>query len=151
MKYFEFFDRVKAWVKEHNTTIEALLKDATDGKVTKGVYQGWRTRETLPSGEYCYDLAKKMGVSCNWLISGKDFEKEIPEKNGFVPSNGDFVPAGGNFIPAHQNFIPSNMASIVSDLRILDDGDLQQVGIYVRALADKAKRNSQASGVQRAV
>ena len=34
------------------------------------MYQGWRRCKTLPSGEFCYEIAQYMGVSTDWLISG---------------------------------------------------------------------------------
>ncbi|MBR4436782.1 MAG: helix-turn-helix transcriptional regulator [Spirochaetales bacterium] len=70
MEFFDFFARIKLWVKEHNTTIEALLSGATGNQVTKAVYQGWKKRKNIPSGEFCYKLAKYMNVSTDWLISG---------------------------------------------------------------------------------
>ena len=72
MEYSDFFIRIKLWVKEHNITIETLLNEATDGQVTKAVYQGWKKRRNIPSGEFCYKIAKYMNVSTDWLISGKD-------------------------------------------------------------------------------
>ena len=72
MEYFDFFTRIKQWVKEHNTTIEALLASATDNQVTNAVYQGWKKRQNIPSGEFCYKLARYMNVSTDWLISGQE-------------------------------------------------------------------------------
>ncbi len=72
MKYFDFFDRIKQYARENNTTIEALLSNALDKRISLSVYHGWKERANLPSGEYCYDLAQYMGVTCDWLISGKE-------------------------------------------------------------------------------
>lgn len=72
MRYSAFFDRIKEYAKFQNKTIEAVVSDATNGKISKDVYQGWRRRETLPSGEFCYDIAQSMGVTTDWLISGQD-------------------------------------------------------------------------------
>lgn len=72
MEYFDFFTRIKEWVVANNTTIEALLSNATNKKVSKNVFYGWKRRASLPSGEFCYQLAKYMGVSTGWLISGNN-------------------------------------------------------------------------------
>lgn len=76
MKYYDFFERIKFWVKDNNTTIESLLNSALEKKVALSVYHGWKERANLPSGEICYDIAQYMGVSCDWLISGHDFSGE---------------------------------------------------------------------------
>lgn len=72
MEYFDFFTRIKEWVVANNTTIEALISSATDKKVSKNVFYGWKRRSSLPSGEFCYQLARYMGVTTDWLISGND-------------------------------------------------------------------------------
>ncbi|MBQ6782257.1 MAG: helix-turn-helix transcriptional regulator [Treponema sp.] len=71
----DFFGRVKAWCKEHKTTIEALMQDASGGEWTKAVYFGWRKGDSLPKGENIARLAAYMGVSCDWLITGKESGK----------------------------------------------------------------------------
>ena len=77
MEYYDFFTRIKLWVKEHNTTIEALLAGATDGQVINAVYQGWKKRQNIPSGEFCYKLARYMHVSTDWLISGQEPDNSL--------------------------------------------------------------------------
>lgn len=72
MKYVEFFDRIKEWAKLNNETVEGIAFLATNKQITKNVYQGWRRRKNLPSGEFCYEIAQYMGVSTDWLISGKE-------------------------------------------------------------------------------
>ena len=86
MEYYDFFTRIKLWVKEHNTTIEALLAGATDGQVTNAVYQGWKKRQNIPSGEFCYKLAKYMNVSTDWLISGTDPSSRLEKLLGDLDS-----------------------------------------------------------------
>ena len=68
----DFFGRVKAWCKEHKTTIEALMQDASGGEWTKAVYFGWRKGDSLPKGENIARLARFMGVSCDYLITGEE-------------------------------------------------------------------------------
>ncbi len=68
----DFFNRIKTWAKQNNTTIEAIMSGSSDGKWTQDVYYGWRHSNGLPKGENIFALAQYMGVSCDWLISGKD-------------------------------------------------------------------------------
>ena len=67
-----FFERIKSWVKQNNTTIEFLMKAASNGEWNQATYYGWRKLDVLPKGENIFALAQYMGVSCDWLISGKD-------------------------------------------------------------------------------
>ena len=84
MKYSGFFDRIKSWVIENNTTIEALLRGATDRRITASVYHGWKQRDKLPSGEFCYDIAHYMGVTTDWLISGEDPVANMSKWTGLI-------------------------------------------------------------------
>lgn len=71
----DFFSRVKAWCKENDITIEALMRDASNGEWGKDVYQGWRKVKTLPKADNVARLAAYMGVSCDWLITGEEYGK----------------------------------------------------------------------------
>ena len=84
MKYEGFFERIKAWVIENNTTIEALLRNATGRRITASVYHGWKQRNKLPSGEFCYDIAHYMGVTTDWLISGEDTDARVTKWAGLI-------------------------------------------------------------------
>ena len=68
----DFFGRVKAWCKEHKTTIKALMRDSSGGEWTKDVYTGWQSGKSLPKGENIARLARFMGVSCDYLITGEE-------------------------------------------------------------------------------
>ena len=91
----DFFGRVKAWCKEHKTTIKALMQDASGGEWTEDVYQGWRRTNSAPDGENIARLAAYMGVSCDYLITGE-------EENGLTESEMEAVKmaqrlSSGNF------------------------------------------------------
>ena len=130
MKYFEFFDRIKAWAKENNTTIEAVVSNATDKNLTVGVYHGWKLRESLPSGEYCYDIAQYMGVTCDWLISGKE-PKTLPAPLPEI-----------QFGEGRTDFVSRRISDIVSNLERLDDRSLHLASVYIQALSDAATVHS---------
>ncbi len=91
----DFFGRVKAWCKEHKTTIEALMQDASGGEWNKDTYFSWRRGNSLPKGENIARLARFMGVSCDYLITGE-------EENGLTESEMEVVKmaqrlSAGNF------------------------------------------------------
>lgn len=68
----DFFSRVKSWCKENRTTIKALMADCSGGEWNKDTYFGWRSGNSLPKGENIARLARFMGVSCDWLITGEE-------------------------------------------------------------------------------
>ena len=68
----EFFERIKTWCKTHKITIESLMGNASKGTWTQDTYYGWRSGNGLPKGENILMLAKEMGVSCDWLITGAE-------------------------------------------------------------------------------
>ena len=68
----EFFERVKTWCRSHKTTIESLMTNASEGIWTQDTYYGWRSGNGLPKGENILLLAKEMGVSCDWLMTGAE-------------------------------------------------------------------------------
>lgn len=68
----DFFSRVKSWCRENNTTIKALMADSSGGEWTEDTYSGWRSGNSLPKGENIARLARFMGVSCDWLITGEE-------------------------------------------------------------------------------
>lgn len=113
MRYEQFFDRIKEWAKNHNETIEGVIISATDKKVTKDVYQGWRKRQTIPSGEYCYDIAQYMGVSTDWLISGKE---RLP--------------------------LLAKYADILSDLESMDEMTRDNARVMITSLAENCQKKS---------
>lgn len=118
MKYEFFFDRIKEWAKKHNETIEGVVVSATNKKVTKDVYQGWRRRQTLPSGEFCYEIAQYMGVSTDWLISGVE-----------------------------KNPLSLKYADILCDLEEMDASTLENARLMISSLADNCRKKSEKATV----
>ena len=80
----EFFARIKGWAKKNNTSIEAIMALSSGGKWTQSVYYGWRKGPGLPKGENILALANYMGVSCDWLISGKEFDPVVEKYIGIL-------------------------------------------------------------------
>jgi hypothetical protein len=90
----EFFNRVKTWCKEKKTTLELLMKKASRNKWSEAVYFGWRKSDGLPKGENILLLARAMGVSCDWLITGKEFAPEVSSSAMEVARKYDALSAG---------------------------------------------------------
>lgn len=118
MRYEEFFDRIKDWAKNHNETIEGVVVSATRKKITKDVYQGWRKRQTIPSGEFCYEIAQYMGVTTDWLISGTE---RLP--------------------------LLSKYADVLSDLEEMDVPTLENARLMISSLADNCRKKSEKATV----
>lgn len=111
-----FFYRIKQWVRAHNTTIEAVM-DAS-GSWTKAVYYGWRKSDGLPKGENILALARYMGVSCDWLISGSD---RIP--------------------------LLAKYADVLQDLEVMDDVTRNNACLMISSLAENCRKKSSATAV----
>lgn len=113
MKYEFFFERIKEWAKKHNETIEGVVSLALGKKITNNVYQGWRKCQTIPSGEYCYELAQYMNVSTDWLISGTE-----------------------------KNPLSLKYADVLSDLEDMDDPTLENARLMIASLAENCRKKS---------
>ena len=90
----DFFNRIKNWCKRHELTIETLMINVSKEKWTKDVYQGWKRADGLPKGENILLLARAMGVSCDWLITGKEFAPEVSSSAMEVARKYDALSAG---------------------------------------------------------
>ena len=88
------FNRIKNWCKRHELTIETLMINVSKEKWTKDVYQGWKRADGLPKGENILLLAHAMGVSCDWLITGKEFAPEVSSSAMEVARKYDALSAG---------------------------------------------------------
>ena len=89
-----FFERVKNWCKINKRSIETLMGDASNGKWTQDTYYGWRSGSGLPKGENILLLARAMGVSCDWLITGKEFAPDVSSSAMEVARKYDALSAG---------------------------------------------------------
>ena len=65
-----FFNRVKTLVKAANMTIEGFLQDTFQGGVSIHVYNGWRRRKILPRADIVVEMARALGTSAEYLVSG---------------------------------------------------------------------------------
>ena len=118
MRYDGFFDRIKAWSKKQNETIEGLISSATGRKITNDMYQGWRRCKNLPSGEFCYEIAQYMGVSTDWLISGIE-----------------------------KNPLSLKYADVLIDLEDMDALTLENARLMISTLAENCRKKSGAQTV----
>ena len=89
-----FFLRVKTWCKKNKVTIETLMANATEKKLTKSNFYTWKDSSGLPKGENILLLARAMGVSCDWLITGKEFAPDVSSSAMEVARKYDALSAG---------------------------------------------------------
>ena len=67
-----FFDRIKSLVKKQNTTIEYILNKAfPEERVSRNVYNGWRSRGNLPRADQAVSIAQILGTSVEYLVTGE--------------------------------------------------------------------------------
>jgi len=68
----DFFQRVKNHVKMSNTTIEDFISDVFKGNKDRDSFNGWKRRNVLPRADEALKIAKTMGTTVEYLITGKD-------------------------------------------------------------------------------
>ena len=69
----DFFDRIKELSKLRQIKIEQLVEEINpDCKNPRDTYNGWKRRHTIPRGNVCLSIAKKLGVSVEYLLTGHD-------------------------------------------------------------------------------
>ena len=65
----DFYERVKTLAKSRGTTIEAVVKCAG---LTRGSYNTYRRRELLPRANEAMIIAKELGTTVEYLLSGEN-------------------------------------------------------------------------------
>jgi len=69
MKIAPFWKRVKALIKEMQTTQAEAAKVC---HMSYNTLRAWISRNTIPSLDVAYNLARYFGVSIEYLITGKE-------------------------------------------------------------------------------
>lgn len=72
------FDRVKELTKRQGITIEGMLTSA--GEIPLNTYNGWRKRKILPRADECYAIAKALGTSVEYLLTGEVEQGIYPQR-----------------------------------------------------------------------
>lgn len=67
------YERIKKIVHLRGMTIDYLMK--TSIGTTRNVFQGWQTRGTMPRADECLAIAKTLGTSVDWLVTGNGIER----------------------------------------------------------------------------
>jgi transcriptional regulator with XRE-family HTH domain len=67
----DLYDRIKLLVREQGITIEGMLELAMPGKASIDTYNGWRRRGVIPRGDVCLKIARTLGVSVEYLLTGE--------------------------------------------------------------------------------
>lgn len=111
----DFWERVNELLKSQKTTQDWL---ASQLGVKPGGFRSAISRGQAPSVYKAYTIAKALGVSVEYLVTGEDTACWRP---------------------------PSRIASIVDDLLVLDDLRLSLVSAMVREAASTALPSRQAS------
>ena len=65
----EFYERIKDLVKKSNLTLKQFIEDAG---VNYETYNSLKRYDNLPRADDCVKLAKHLGVSVEYLVTGKE-------------------------------------------------------------------------------
>lgn len=114
----DFYDRIKHWARTHNTKIEAVMAGCSDSRWTQSVYYGWRKSDGLPKGENILALARYMGVSCDWLMTGTDATPAVVK-----------------------------YADLLGDLEAMDATTLESARIVIASLAEHCRKKTETETV----
>ena len=68
-----FWDMVALEVERQKTSFEWLYRKT---KVAKGTFSSWKTRSMFPRVDAAYKIAEALGVSVEYLLTGKDQLKQ---------------------------------------------------------------------------
>ena len=69
-----FWDMVALEVGKQKTSFEWLYRKT---KVTKGTFSSWKTRNILPRADIAYKIAKSLGVTVEYLLTGRNQASQI--------------------------------------------------------------------------
>lgn len=73
----DFYTRVKDLCKARGISISELTEKI--GLSRPQVYQNWKSRDILPSVDYCLFIARALNTSVEFLITGIDTESKYKE------------------------------------------------------------------------
>ena len=65
----DFVNRIDEILREKNIKRVALC---TDLELTQTAITDWARRNTIPAGDICLKIAEYLGVSVEWLLTGKE-------------------------------------------------------------------------------
>lgn len=81
-----FWGNVKPLIKKNNKTQEIL---ASELEIPFGTFQGWIAKSILPDVVSAYKIARALGVSVEYLVTGK----ETDGKKQFIEDLKNFIDA----------------------------------------------------------
>lgn len=74
----DFWERLKIEIKSQNTTQEWL---ANHCGFSYGTLRKWFTNKTMPNADQACSIAKALGVTVEYLVTGETSEALSPEKS----------------------------------------------------------------------
>ena len=69
------YERIKTLCKQRNMTVESLMASCN---LRRETFSKWQSRDTFPRADSLYDISRTLGVSVEYLFTGK-------EENHFSP------------------------------------------------------------------
>jgi transcriptional regulator with XRE-family HTH domain len=109
-----FWDMVASEIKKQKTSFEWLYRKT---KVAKGTFSSWKTRNALPRADIAYKIAEALGVTVEYLLTGKEQYKQV-----------------SNIL------VQTIMDEIVKELVFFDSFDLETVRQLIFSMAQRYRR-----------
>jgi transcriptional regulator with XRE-family HTH domain len=103
-----FWDMVAREVERQRTSFEWLYRKTL---VSKGTFSSWKTRNLLPRADAAYRIARALGVSVEYLLTGRD-EARSPSN----PALQELIESVTRALIVFDPFDRENLAALVSTM-----------------------------------
>lgn len=81
----DFYDRMKALMKQKGVTADKMMKDVFGPHATRAQYQAIKARGMYFRADDTLALANYFGVTVEWLLTGEDkHDSKTPEEKQFL-------------------------------------------------------------------
>ena len=90
-----FMDRVESILKEKRLTQKELAEDLG---LRRPTLSDWKKNGAVPAGDICIRIADYLGVSVEWLVTGKEaaLSSEDTLASSILKTNGDSAAAASS-------------------------------------------------------
>ena len=109
-----FWDMVALEVEKQKTSFEWLYQKT---KVPKGTFSSWKTRKIYPRADVAYRIADALGVSLEYLLTGREQIKQ-----------------------SSNNQIHVIMEGIAKELVFFDPFDLETLKVLITSMARRYRQ-----------
>lgn len=114
----EFWQRIDMLLSENRKSLKQLWAAI---RVKAGTGDGWRYNKRFPSVDYCVDIARYLGVSVEWLVTGEEISLPDEQDVSTIGTSGIVNDSKiRQFIPGERSGNDAVTVPVV--IRIVPDG-----------------------------